>query len=307
MRPRHADGERRLKSVLAAAYSLIQLITTALLWAIPAAGYELVLYDGTKSVLLMSMLLTALSAGVIFLKGIPGRWGRVFAAMMPFANALSMPVMILLHETSGLICGLWLTAWTFGAFWKCVPEKRNRMGAACAALMLLPVGAVFFLLMLHPETDMQTGAALLAISMNLLFGFVWLGGGALAVLTSCLNARWQKNLCGVLAFAMFALQLMVFCVLAEVSEHGGPLENAPAVLSAVSPDGQMIAEVVQGGTDGTYLYVRKNTEDIDIGIGLLRSDRRSVHWPHSGSAQIETIAWQDEENILINGSLYPIE
>ena len=68
----------------------------------------------------------------------------------------------------------------------------------------------------------------------------------------------------------------------------------------------MIAELVQDDSDGARLYVSRK-EDIDIGIGVLYGDRKIVSWPHYGSAQIGTIEWLDEENILINGSPYPVE
>lgn len=299
-------GRSRLVSALAAMHFLLQVAATAFLWAVPAFGYRLFLYHGMTTALLMTLLLTALSAGMIFGKGLPGRWGSVFAMLMPFGCAASVLSMLFLHEPGGMLAGLWTTGWTFAAFVKCVPERKKRMGAACAALTLLPVGLLVFLPVMHPEMSMKTGEAFLSVSVNLLFGFVWLGGGALAVLCSCLNARWQKNLFGVLAFAMCAFQLMVFCVMVELSQYGGMTEETPASCSALSPDGKMLAELVQDEADGSHLYVRM-AEDIEIGVGFLRGERQAVYWPHYGSAQIETIEWQDEAHILINGSAYPME
>ena len=306
MKQRRIGDESRLKTILAAVHSMIQLAAAVFLWAVSAMEYRLNLYCERVCVLALTALLTALSAGMVFVKGKLGKLGTTLAVFMPFADAACMFSMMLLYEPTGLICGLWTTACTFAAFIKCVPDRKLRTGAAYAVLALLPVGICCFLPLMHPDVEQRAGEVLLSISMNLLFGFVWLGGGALTMLCSSTDMRWKKNVCGILAFVMFAVQLLVFCVMVELREYGGPVEENPAVYSQVSPDGTMIAELVQDDSDGARLYVSRK-EDIDIGIGVLYGDRKIVSWPHYGSAQIGTIEWLDEENILINGSPYPVE
>ena len=106
MKQRRIGDESRLKTILAAVHSMIQLAAAVFLWTVSAMEYRLNLYCERESVLALTALLTALSAGMVFVKGKLGKLGTTLAVFMPFADAACMFSMMLLYEPTGLICGV---------------------------------------------------------------------------------------------------------------------------------------------------------------------------------------------------------